>query len=79
MIFFVYVKMSYYWFNRHELLQKTNDKYYNCGGKEKAAAYYIASKDVIKKQEKIIEIFQKKTKKAKTEYGKNRCKNKKKC
>ena len=62
MIFFVYVKMSYYWFNRHELLQKTNDKYYNCGGKEKAAAYYIASKDVIKKQEKIIEIFQKKQK-----------------
>ena len=39
--------MSYYWFNRQELLQKAKDKY-SCGGKERAADYYIANKDVIK-------------------------------
>ena len=44
--------MSYYWFNRQELLQKANDRYYNCGGKEKAAKYYIAHKNVIKKSKK---------------------------
>ena len=41
--------MSYYWFNRQKLFQKTKDKY-NCGGKEKAAEYYIKNKDVIKKK-----------------------------
>ena len=29
--------MSYYWFNRQELLQKSKDKYHNSGGKRKAA------------------------------------------
>ena len=38
--------MSYYQFNRQELLQKTKDRYYNCGGKEKAAECYIANKEV---------------------------------
>ena len=32
--------MSYYWFNREELLQKAKTKYHNKGGKEKAAKYY---------------------------------------
>ena len=32
--------MSYYWFNRQELLQKAKDRYHNCGDKEKAAEYY---------------------------------------
>ena len=32
--------MSYYLFDRQELFQKGNDKYYNCGGREKAAKYY---------------------------------------
>ena len=27
--------MSYYWFNRQELLQKVKDKYNNCGSKKK--------------------------------------------
>ena len=27
--------MSFYWFNRQELLQKTEKKYYNCGGKSR--------------------------------------------
>ena len=31
--------MSYYWFNREELLNKARDRYYNKGGKEKAAKY----------------------------------------
>ena len=33
--------MSCYQFNRQELLQKAKDRYYNFGGKEKAAKYYI--------------------------------------
>ena len=36
--------MSYYWFNRQELLQKSKYKYHNCG---EAAKYYAANKDVI--------------------------------
>ena len=42
--------MSYYWFNRKELLKKVKDKYHNCGGKEKAAKYYGKNKDVIKEK-----------------------------
>ena len=42
--------MSYYWFNRKELLQKAKDKYYNCGGKENAAEYYVRNKKVIKRK-----------------------------
>ena len=48
--FFVNIKMSYYWFNRQELLQKTKDKYHNCGGKGKVAEYYCKNKDVIKEK-----------------------------
>ena len=40
--------MGYYWFNRLELLQKAKNKYYNCGGKEKAAKYYLENKDFMK-------------------------------
>ena len=40
--------MSYCWFNRQELLEKANNRYHNGAGKEKAADYYIANKDVIK-------------------------------
>ena len=40
--------MSYYWFNRQELLQKVKNRYYNCDGKEEAAEYYISNKDVLK-------------------------------
>ena len=45
--FLVITKISYYWFNRQELLQKAQEKYVN-GGKEKTAEYYQANKDVIK-------------------------------
>ena len=36
--------MSYYWFNRQELLQKAKDRYHNCGGKENAAEYYLKNR-----------------------------------
>ena len=42
--------MSYYWFNREEVLQKAKEKYDNCGGKEKSAKYYRANKDAIKEK-----------------------------
>ena len=35
--FVIHIKMSYYWFNAQELLEKAKDRYHNCGGKEKAA------------------------------------------
>ena len=38
--------MSYYWFNKQELLQKAKEKYDNCG-KEKAAKYYQVNKDLL--------------------------------
>ena len=40
--------MSYYWFNRQELLQRGNEKYGNVG-KEKAVKYYQPNKGAIKK------------------------------
>ena len=42
--------MSYYWFNREEVLQNCEGKYHNCSGKEKAAKYYIANKEVLKEK-----------------------------
>ena len=32
--------MSYYWFNKDDLLKKVNTKYHKDGGKEKASEYY---------------------------------------
>ena len=64
--------MSYYWFNRQELLQKAGKKYHNCSGKEKAAEYYKSNKDVIK--EKANNKYENLTEKEKKEkrYTKNR-------
>ena len=42
--------MSYYWFNRVELLKKAKEKYQNKDGKEKAAKYYQENKEVIKEK-----------------------------
>ena len=62
--FSVHIKISYYIFNRKELLQKANDKYNNCGGKEKTAECYLNNKDFRKKKQIIsIRICQKKKKK----------------
>ena len=41
-----YIKMSYYQFNRQEILQKANKTY----SKEKAAEYYLQNKKVIKEK-----------------------------
>ena len=38
-LLFVHIRMSYYWFNRQELLQRAKDKYYISGGKEESAEY----------------------------------------
>ena len=38
--------MSYYWFNRQEILQKAKEKY----SKEKAAEYYAQNKEAIKEK-----------------------------
>ena len=40
--------MSYYWFNRKEILQKANQRY----SKEKAAEYYLQNKETIKEKSK---------------------------
>ena len=50
--FIVHLRMSYYHFNRKELLQKAKDRFHNCGGKQKAAKYQIENKEVIKKSKK---------------------------
>ena len=45
--------MSYYLFNKQELLQKAKDRYHNGGGKEKAAENCIQNKEVLKDNAKI--------------------------
>ena len=46
-LFFLHnIKMSYYWFNRQEILQKAKERY----SKEKAAEYYKQNKDAIKER-----------------------------
>ena len=40
------IKMSYYWFNRQEILKKAKEKY----SKEKAAEYYAQNKEAIKEK-----------------------------
>ena len=40
--------MSYYWFNREEILQKAKERY----SKEKAAEYYLQNKKVITEKSK---------------------------
>ena len=42
--------MSYYLFNRQEILEKAKKRY----SKEKAAEYYLQNKEVIKKEQKIV-------------------------
>ena len=73
--------MSYYCFNKPQLLQKAKDKYHNCRGKEKAAKYYIANKEAfffLKKKKKANNKYRslsKEEKEAKREYGRNMYKN----
>ena len=44
--------MSYYWFNRKELLEKAHRKYHKEGDKEQATRYYKENKEAIKKKSK---------------------------
>ena len=46
--------MSYYWFNKQELLKKAKEKNHNKGDKEKAAKYYLDNKDVLKEKPKHV-------------------------
>ena len=41
--------MSYYWFNKKEILQNAKERY----SKEKAAEYYLQNKEAIKKSQRI--------------------------
>ena len=60
-------------------MQKANDKYDNCGNKEKAAEYYKGNKDVSKeKARNKHKDLSKEEKEAKKEYSKNRYKERKK-
>ena len=43
LLFFLNIKMSYYWFNRQEILQKAKQRY----SKEKTAEYYQQNKEVM--------------------------------
>ena len=77
--------MSYYCFNKPQLLQKAQDKYHNCGGKENSDKYYIANKEsfffFLKKKKKANNKYRslsKEEKEAKREYGRNMYKNMKK-
>ena len=68
--------MSYYQFNRQELLQKAKDRYHNFDGKEKAAEYYIQNKEVIKENAaNSYRNLSEEEKEAKREYGRNRYRN----
>ena len=53
--FFSPIKMSYYQFNRQALLEKAKDKYYNTGGKEEAAKYYLKNRG-LKKTKKVQKL-----------------------
>ena len=76
--------MSYYWFNRQEILQKAKKTY----SKEKAAEYYLQNKEVIKEkarncyknlseeEENKIKEYQKKRHQELIQYKKEALKNK---
>ena len=66
--------MSYYWFNKRELLQKSKEKYDN-GGKEKAAKYYQANLDALKEKarDKYKTLSEEKKKKSTARAGIKKC------
>ena len=65
--------MSYYWFNREELLIKAKTKHHNKGDKEKAAKYYEDNKEAIKEKARIkYKEFTEEEKELKRQYSRNR-------
>ena len=65
--------MKYSWFNREELLKKTNEKYHNKGGKQKAGEYCKRNKEAIKENARNkYKNLTKEEKELKRQYSKNR-------
>ena len=61
--------MSYYWFNRQEILQKAKERY----SKEKTAEYYAQNKEAIKeKSKKLYKNLSQEEKDKITEYQKKK-------
>ena len=60
--------MSYYLFNRQEILQKAKERY----SKEKAAEYYLQNKEVIKKGRNRYKNLSEEEKSKIKEYQKKR-------
>ena len=60
--------MSYYWFNRQEILQKAKESY----SKVKAAEYYNQNKEVMKEKSRIVIKTCQKKKKTKLKSIKRR-------
>ena len=64
--------MSYYWFNKQELLKKAKEKYHNNGGKGKAGKYYLDNKNVLKEKAKnVYRNLSEEEKEVKTFYSKD--------
>ena len=64
--------MSYYQFNKKEVLQKAKEKCDNCGGK-KGVEYYQTNKDVLKEKERNkYRNLSEKEKEAKRQYSRDR-------
>ena len=65
--------MSYYWFNRKELLEKAHKKYHKDSGKEQAARHYKENREAIKKKAREkYKHLSKEEKDKKREYQRNR-------
>ena len=65
--------MCCYWFNKHELLKKTKEKYHNNGGKVKFAKYYLDNKDVLNEKAKnVYRNLSEEEKEVKRLYSKDR-------
>ena len=57
-------------------MQKAKDRYHNCGGKEKAAEYYLENSGVLKEKAKNkCGRFSEEQAEGKRKYRKNRYKN----
>ena len=68
--------MSYYWFNRKELLQKAKDRYHNGEGKEEASEYCLKNRGILKeKARNKYGDLSEEEKEAKREYGRNKYRN----
>ena len=67
------MKMSYYLFNRQELLQKTKERYHNGGDEKESTEYCPANKDALKEKAKSRYRNDEK-KEAKRKFGQSRYK-----